>query len=438
MNRRGRRGVAASACAVVVAGAACLTIAWAASTAPGAADAVAPVAPTPAADAAARVAPAPAVDAPPGTAKKPAVPAPPPRVEFSADDIAAILALGPPPSPPRDPTNRVSGQPAAIAFGARLFSDIALSSTGTVSCATCHDPGRAFTDGEARAHGEGPGDRNTPTLLGVAGQRWFGWDGGNDNLWAQSLRPLLDKQEMGASLAHIAKRVRSDPVSRAQYVAAFGRPPPADDEIVAVDAAKAIAAYLETLPFPRSRFDDFREALARGDRDAFSRYPALAQRGLQIFVGSGRCTLCHGGPRLSHGEFSDVGVPFFVAPGRVDPGRHGGIEKLVASRYNLLGPFNDDPARATATSTRHVAAAHRNFGEFRVPSLRNVANTAPYMHDGSLPTLRAVVRHYSTLDENRLHADGERILQPLDLDKYDVDALVAFLETLSPPLPGGK
>lgn len=85
-----------------------------------------------------------------------------------------------------------------------------------------------------------------------------------------------------------------------------------------------------------------------------------------------------------------------------------------------------------------MAAAHRNFGEFRVPSLRNVANTAPYMHDGSLPTLRAVVRHYSTLDENRLHADGERILQPLDLDKYDVDALVAFLETLSPPLPGGK
>jgi len=354
----------------------------------------------------------------------------PRRVELSPDEIAAVMALGPPPAPPRDPSNRVSGQPAAIAFGARLFGELSLSSTGTVSCATCHDPARAFTDGEARAHGEGPGERNTPTLLGVAGQRWFGWDGGQDNLWAQSLRPLLDRLEMGASLAHVARRVREDPALRARYEAAFGRAPPGDDEVVAVDAAKAIAAYLETLAFPRSRFDEFRDALARGDRDAMARYPALAQRGLQIFVGSGNCTVCHGGPRLSHGEFHDVGIGYFVAPGRVDSGRHGGIAKLAASRYNLLGAFNDDAARSTATSTRHVAAAHRNFGEFRVPSLRNVANTAPYMHDGSVPTLRAVVRHYSNLDLDRLHADGERILVPLELDKYDVDALVAFLETL--------
>ena len=139
------------------------------------------------------------------------------------------------------------------------------------------------------------------------------------------------------------------------------------------------------------------------------------------------------GPRLSNGEFHDVGIAFFVEPGRVDPGRYDGIRKLKASRYNLLGPFNDDPARATATSTRHVALEHRNFGEFRVPSLRNVARTAPYMHNGSLATLRDVVRHYSNLDEDRLHADGERILKPLGLDKYDVDSLVAFLETLSEP-----
>ncbi len=362
----------------------------------------------------------------------------PRHVEFTPAEVAAILALGPPPAPPRDPTNRVSGQPAAIAFGARLFSSLSLSSTGTVSCATCHDPARAFADGEAQAHGEGPGERNTPTLLGVAGQRWFGWDGAQDNLWAQSLRPLLDKTEMGGSLSHVARRVRDDPALRASYEAAFGRAPPSRDEVVAVDVGKALAAYVETLPFPRSTFDDFRDAMARGDRAAMARYPLLAQRGLAIFVGSGNCTMCHGGPRLSHGEFHDVGVPFFVAPGRVDPGRHGGIEKLTASRYNLLGEFNDDPTRATAMSTRHVAAAHRNFGEFRVPSLRNVARTAPYMHDGSLPTLRAVVRHYSNLDENRLHADGERILRPLGLDKYDVDALVAFLESLSPPLPPSR
>jgi cytochrome c peroxidase len=213
-------------------------------------------------------------------------------------------------------------------------------------------------------------------------------------------------------------------------VAAFGRAPPQDDETVAVDVAKSIAAYVETLTTARTAFDEFRDALARGDRTAAARYPTLAQRGLAIFVGSGNCTACHAGPRFTNGEFHDVGIPFFAEPGRVDPGRHGGIGKLAASRYNLLGPFNDDPARATATSTRHVTLDHRNFGEFKVPSLRNVARSAPYMHDGSLATLRAVVRHYSNLDDNRLHTDGEQIVTALGLDKYDVDALVAFLETL--------
>ena len=199
---------------------------------------------------------------------------------------------------------------------------------------------------------------------------------------------------------------------------------------VAVDVAKALAAYQETLVSGRTPFDEFRDALARGDRDAAARYPVAAQRGLKIFVGSGNCTSVTSGRAFTNGEFHDVGIPFFVEPGRVDPGRHDGIRKLQASRYNLLGPYNDDPARATATSTRHVALEHRNFGEFKVPSLRNVANTAPYMHNGSLATLRDVVRHYSNLDEDRLHADGERILKPLGLDKYDVDALVTFLETL--------
>ena len=155
-----------------------------------------------------------------------------------------------------------------------------------------------------------------------------------------------------------------------------------------------------------------------------------AQRGLAIFVGSGNCTACHGGPLFTNGEFHDVGIPFFAEPGRVDPGRHGGIARLKTSPYNLLGTYNDDTLRGTATSTRYVALDHRNYGEFKVPSLRGVARTAPYMHDGSLATLREVVRHYSNIDLDRLHADGEQILKPLGLDKYDVDALVAFLETI--------
>jgi cytochrome c peroxidase len=118
---------------------------------------------------------------------------------------------------------------------------------------------------------------------------------------------------------------------------------------------------------------------------------------------------------------------------RWTPGRHGGIKALLASRYNLLGRFNDDPARSTATSTRHVRLEHRNFGEFKVPSLRNLARTAPYMHNGSLRTLREVLRHYSELDENRLHADGERILVALRLSEQETDDLLAFLDSLNEP-----
>jgi cytochrome c peroxidase len=111
--------------------------------------------------------------------------------------------------------------------------------------------------------------------------------------------------------------------------------------------------------------------------------------------------------------------------------RTGNIRKLQENRHNLLGPYNDDPTRGTAMSTRHVEAQHRNFGEFKVPSLRNVARTAPYMHNGSLATLTDVVRHYSDIDENRLHADGERILKPFHLTAAERADLIAFLESLS-------
>jgi len=125
-------------------------------------------------------------------------------------------------------------------------------------------------------------------------------------------------------------------------------------------------------------------------------------------------------------------VPFFVAPGRVDAGRAKGLELLKKSEYNLLGRYNDDPARSTATGTRQVEPQHRNFGEWRVPGLRNVARTAPYMHNGSLATLRDVIRHYSGLNEQQLHADGEKILRRLNLSAGEADDLVVFLETLSP------
>jgi cytochrome c peroxidase len=353
---------------------------------------------------------------------------------LSDEAIPRLLAHGPwPPTPARDPSNRVSGQAAAIAWGALLFNDPRLSRDGSVSCASCHQPARGFSDGLPRAVGLQPGTRNTLGLTDVAQQRWFGWDGANDNLWAQSLRPLLDAREMGSSLTMVAHTVRSQPDLREGYRRAFGQPPGNDDEALAVDVAKALAAYQETLVSPRTPFDDFRDAVARGDRAAAAAYPLAAQRGLALFLGRGRCYVCHSGPSFSNGEFADIGRPFFIGRGQVDPGRHGGIQALQRSRYSLLGPFNDDPQRSSATGTRHVLLEHRHYGEFKVPGLRGLVRTAPYMHDGSLATLREVLHHYAEIDENRLHADGERILVPLRLSDSETDDLLAFLLSLDPP-----
>ena len=356
----------------------------------------------------------------------------PPSAPLRDVDLPRVLAHGPwPQEPTRDPSNRVSGQANAIALGDQLFNDVRLSRDGTRSCASCHQRERGFSDGLPRGNGIQPGDRNTPSLLDAGTQRWFGWDGANDNLWAQSLRPLLDAREMGGTLHSVAHTLRSHADLRDSYRRVFGGAPGRNDERVVVNLAKALAAYQETLRSRRTPFDQFRDALKRGDHEAAKNYPVAAQRGLALFIGKGRCQLCHSGPSFSNGEFHDIGIPFFVERGRVDPGRHGGIKALQASRYNLLGPFNDDPTRRSATSTRHVRLEHRHYGEFKVPSLRNLAHSAPYMHNGSLASLRDVVKHYSELNEDRLHADGERLLVPLRLSPAETDDLLAFLDSLN-------
>jgi cytochrome c peroxidase len=348
--------------------------------------------------------------------------------EFRKEEIAKILQHGPwPPPERRDPSNRVSGKREAIAFGEKLFFEPRLSGTGSVLCATCHVPFRAFQDARARGFGLQEVDRNTPSILNVHFYRWYGWDGAHDSLWSQSLRPLLDPREMNATPQHVAATVRK--LFSTDYERAFGRPIPADNEAVLVDVGKALAAFQETLVSRRTPFDEFRDALARGEA---SQYGEKERRGLKIFVGKGNCSTCHFGPHFTNGEFADTGVPFFVGRGRVDSGRHAGIRKLKASPFTLVGRYNDDAARSTATGTAHVEIQHRNFGEWRVPGLRNVALTAPYMHNGSLATLRDVVKHYSELNEERLHADGERILKPLKLSPAEIEELVTFLESLSP------
>ena len=353
-------------------------------------------------------------------------------MDFTPQEVRAILRHGPWPAPWKpDPTNRVSGNPDAITLGEKLFFEPRLSAKGGVLCATCHVPYKGWQDGRARGMGHVEVDRNTQSLLDVRWNRWFGWDGAGDSLWAQSIRPLLDAREMGGDAAHAVKFLRADAEYSCRYKRAFGADPPADDERLLVDLGKALAAFQETLVSGRAPFDDFRDALARGDAAKVASYPAAAKRGLKIFVGKGNCNQCHVGAAFSNGEFHDVGVPHFIRPGQVDAGRHGGIQRLRASRFNLLGRYNDDPSGSAAIKTKHVAIDHRNFGEFKVPVLRNVAQTAPYMHSGRLATLTDVVRHYSELNIDRLHADGEAILKPLKLSAQEVADLVAFLESLT-------
>lgn len=352
-------------------------------------------------------------------------------LDFSADERAAILAHGPWPAPVAvDTSNRVVHSPAAAALGRRLFVDRRLSRSGRIACASCHDPKRHFQDGRTTAMGHAAGTRNTPGLIDSAGQRWYGWDGGSDSLWAASLRALMRDDEMGLGADAAARLVRRDPALRRAYRAAFGEPPGDGDERLLVDLAKALAAWQATLGSPRTPFDAFRDALARGDARAAARYPEAAQRGLRLFIGEGRCSLCHAGPRFTNGEFADTGLPHFLPDGSVDAGRHGGLQRLRSSPFNRLSRHADD-AGAGAGATRHVQGTHRNFGEFKVPGLRGVAHTAPYMHDGSLPTLAAVLQHYNRIDEERLHADGERILRPLGFSAEQLADLAAFLASLS-------
>ena len=353
--------------------------------------------------------------------------------EFTPAELGRIASHGPWPLPwTPDPGNRVSGNPAALRLGHDLFFEPRLSANRRIACAFCHKPAQGFQDGRAAARGLAEGVRNTPGLLNVRHQRWFGWDGGHDNLWSAGLRPILDTREMGGSAARAARVLRSKAALDCHYRIAFGKPADASDPELLVNIAKAIAAWQETLVSPASPFDLFRDALERKDANAAAAYPAAAKRGLRLFLGRGQCTTCHAGPLFTNGEFGDIGVPFFIKPEGVDPGRQSGIKRLLASPWNLLGTYNDDATRGNATGTKFLRPEHRNFGEFKVPSLRNLKLTAPYMHNGSLATLRDVVRHYSELDEDRLHADGERILKPLRLSEAESSDLVTFLESLSP------
>jgi cytochrome c peroxidase len=375
-------------------------------------------------------------------------------VTFTPAEQARIALHGPwPATIPGDPGNEYSGLHWAEQAGEQLFNDTALSGSGEFSCASCHNPALGFTDGLRVSIGADTHFRNSQTLLNAGLQRWFGWDGGTDSLWAAALRPMLSPIEMNATIDAVAQYLRSEP----RYADVLQRN--ADDQYITLDsqtneslsvkAAKLIGAYVRTLVSGRAAFDNFRDELLSTDtstaktrantesgllNDGSKNRTIMsdaAKRGLKLFIGEANCQLCHYGPNFSNGEFHDIGRPFFIGVGEVDPGRYRGIERLRTDPYNLTGSFNGTNNSAEICKTERVKLTRADWGRWRTPSLRNLTATAPYMHDGSIDTLREVVDAYADIDPTRLHTEGESILRPLDLSEQQREDLVAFLESLS-------
>jgi cytochrome c peroxidase len=362
------------------------------------------------------------------------------RAGLTPEEVRRALQHSPLPPPPRDTSNARSEDAAAARLGQFLFFEKRLSGDGRFSCATCHDPARAFTDGRVLSAGVGAGRRHTPALWNVAYNRWFFWDGRADSLWSQALKPLESKDEMAGTRDAVYRLFRDDGRLRAAYEAIFGPLPEKADRAavnrVFVSVGKALAAYQRRIVSRNAPFDAFAEGLRSGDEARLAALSEPARRGLALFVGRGQCRTCHVGPNFTDGEFHDIGVP--EGPGlQPDPGRAEGITTLLADEFQAGGLFSDDTqseaARSTAFLDRHSVAR----GQVKTPSLRHVALTAPYMHQGQMATLRDVIRYYSTLEGRRPPGPhDEKILAPLHLTEAEIDDLVAFLESLTgEPLP---
>jgi cytochrome c peroxidase len=352
---------------------------------------------------------------------------------FTEAEVRAILSHGPWPAPASaDASNRISGKRDGILLGERLFFDKRLSASGRFACASCHVPERNWTDNQSRGAALAEVNRNTPTLMNMRLGRWYGWDGGADSLWAQSIRPILDARELAATPTHVAELVRRDEELSCRYRKTFGgAPSAADDEAVLVDVAKALAAFQETFETPATPFDQFRNALARGDSAGIERYSDAAKRGLKLFIGKAECSSCHSGPNFSNGEFRNNGFSTLAAKRPADPGRVEGLKHARESRFNLLSRYNDDPAPASTASARQALHTQGETGAFKVPTLRHLMLTAPYGHHGEIESLAQIVRHYSGQVAGKPGIRGHEGQPALNLSAREQSDLVVFLESLS-------
>lgn len=387
-----------------------------------------------------------------------------PLVDFSAEERQRILQHSPLPAPPPDPTNHVADDPAAARLGQFLFYDTRFSANGQVACATCHPAGDAWADGKPLSQGVGTAKRHAPTLWNTAFNRWYFWDGHADSQWAQALKPIEDPREQGASRLQYLHVVTQDARLREAYERVFGTLPdvsdpqrfPAagrpvadapdnphqvawqsmtadDQEIVNrfyANIGKAIAAFQRRLLSRDAPFDRFVEGLRAGDATKLAALSLPAQRGLRFFVGPGKCRECHVGPNFTDGEFHSIGlVP--LDGSLLDLGRFGGITAVLADPFNGLGRYSDDRSESDR-AVQFLVSRPDTQGQFKVPTLRNVAHTAPYMHDGRFASLRDVLHFYSTeAGAVQTGHHQETILRPLQLSDETIDDLIAFLDSLT-------
>ena len=283
-----------------------------------------------------------------------------------------------------------------IALGERLFFDTVLSSDGIVRCASCHRPDHAFADSAAVSPGAfgRRGKRNAPALVNRAYGRAFFWDGRATTLEEQVLHPIQDSVELGQPLPTLVRRLAADRSYSADFERAFSRP------ISASTIAGALASYVRTLRSGNAPVDRWRD----GESSALSNE---ARRGLSLFTGRANCVACHVGPNFADEDFHNTGI---------------------AARTARYAVFDSGRARITGNL--------EDLGAFKTPTLREVARTAPYMHDGSLATLESVVAFYDSGGVASNHLDPE--IRPLGLTPEQRRDLVAFLEALTGTMASGS
>lgn len=274
--------------------------------------------------------------------------------------------------------------PERIALGRALFYDVRLSSTREVSCSSCHRQANAFADPERVSRGVGGrlGVRNAPALVNAAWATSLFWHGGAATLEVQAIEPIRNPNEMDFSLAGAAERLARDADMVAAFQRAYGAMPSE------ATIPRALASFVRSLVSGDSRYDRFR----RGDQTALD---AAERRGMDLFMGErAQCFHCHAGFNFTTNGF----------------------------RNNGTRP--DDPDMGRASITLREA----DHGKFRVPTLRNVGASAPYMHDGSLPTLESVIEHYDRGGAG--HRNTDPVIGPLRLSASEKTDLVAFLRAL--------